>query len=133
MKRHILDSVIHKLNLALSWSQERPQRAYCVADAASYIGDAMDCEIPAQAMPYLRCARAFLTQNAHFDADIKAAISNVTDALFIVNGAREERLVKALADLVTRCDGEDGVRPDGSNIDTLAAHAVLSKIERGWL
>lgn len=35
---------------------------------------------------------------------------------------------KALADLVLRCDGEEGVREDGSNIDTLGAHAAL-----GWL
>lgn len=35
----------------------------------------------------------------------------------------------ALDALVTRCDGEEGVRADGSNIDTTAAHAVL----KGWL
>lgn len=32
----------------------------------------------------------------------------------------------ALAELVERCDGQAGVRADGSNIDTSAAHAVLA-------
>lgn len=31
----------------------------------------------------------------------------------------------ALVDLVRRCDGSEGVRADGSNIDTLRAHAAL--------
>jgi hypothetical protein len=31
----------------------------------------------------------------------------------------------ALAELVNRCDGEAGVRADGSNIDTRWAHVVL--------
>lgn len=31
-----------------------------------------------------------------------------------------------LAELVERCDGQSGVRADGSNIDTSAAHAVLA-------
>lgn len=34
-------------------------------------------------------------------------------------------LLAALTDLVARCDGEEGVRPDGSNINTCAAHAAL--------
>ena len=38
---------------------------------------------------------------------------------------RECGLYKALSDLVTRCDGAEGVRADGSNIDTCAAHAAL--------
>lgn len=36
-----------------------------------------------------------------------------------------ENTRSALRDLVRRCDGEEGVRPDGSNIDTRAAHAAL--------
>lgn len=40
--------------------------------------------------------------------------------------AGADRLWAALLHLVRRCDGEEGVRPDGSNIDTLAAHAALS-------
>lgn len=35
----------------------------------------------------------------------------------------------ALRKLVERCDGEEGVRADGSNIDTRAAHALLDKGE----
>lgn len=44
---------------------------------------------------------------------------------------REERdaLRAALADLVARCDGDEGVRADGSNIQTMAAHAVLAALE----
>lgn len=38
-------------------------------------------------------------------------------------------LVTALRNLVLRCDGEDGVRADGSNIDTCAAHAALARAE----
>ena len=34
----------------------------------------------------------------------------------------------ALEDLVRRCDGESGVRADGSNIDTLKAHAALAAL-----
>lgn len=30
-----------------------------------------------------------------------------------------------LENLVTRCDGEEGVRADGSNIDTTVAHIIL--------
>lgn len=32
---------------------------------------------------------------------------------------------EALEDLVTRCDGAEGVRADGSNIDTRGAHVAL--------
>lgn len=37
-------------------------------------------------------------------------------------------LIAALQDLVTRCDGDEGVRADGSNIQTIRAHAVLAKL-----
>lgn len=37
-------------------------------------------------------------------------------------------LVEALEDLVKRCDGEEGVRADGSNIDTAWAHSVLRHV-----
>lgn len=40
------------------------------------------------------------------------------------------RLFAALQRLVVRCDGDEGVRADGSNIDTVAAHYLLRKIER---
>ena len=38
-------------------------------------------------------------------------------------------LREALRDLATRCDGDEGVRADGSNIDTLAAHAALGDLD----
>ena len=37
-------------------------------------------------------------------------------------------LIAALQDLVTRCDGKEGVRADGSNIDTLRAHTLLDRL-----
>lgn len=43
-----------------------------------------------------------------------------------VHEAMLRSLQDALEELVERCDGESGVRADGSNIDTSAAHAVLS-------
>lgn len=38
-------------------------------------------------------------------------------------------LETALRDLVDRCDGAEGVRADGSNIDTRGAHAALGDFE----
>lgn len=40
-----------------------------------------------------------------------------------------ERVNDALDRLVTRCDGAEGVRADGSNIDTLEAHAALLNLK----
>ncbi len=37
-------------------------------------------------------------------------------------------LRRELSALVTRCDGPEGVRADGSNIDTRAAHALLERL-----
>lgn len=42
--------------------------------------------------------------------------------------ARIAELEAALRELVQRCDGEQGVRKDGSNIDTLAAHVALGDL-----
>ena len=36
-------------------------------------------------------------------------------------------LLTALQDLVERCDGAEGVRADGSNIQTMRAHAAIEK------
>ena len=36
-------------------------------------------------------------------------------------------LLAALEELVLRCDGAEGVRSDGSNIQTMRAHAVLAR------
>jgi hypothetical protein len=42
-------------------------------------------------------------------------------------------LVEALRELVSRCDGEAGVRVDGSNIETAQAHAALTQaLGEGW-
>ena len=38
-------------------------------------------------------------------------------------------LIAAFGDLVNRCDGDDGVRADGSNIDTAWAHSVLDPLD----
>ena len=40
-------------------------------------------------------------------------------------------LLAALRGLVLRCDGTEGVRADGSNIDTQAAHAALDAATGG--
>jgi len=42
--------------------------------------------------------------------------------------ARE--LFRTLNQLIIRCDGEEGVRADGSNIDTAREHAVIQKLEK---
>lgn len=40
-----------------------------------------------------------------------------------------DELRAALFELVKRCDGPEGVRADGSNIQTILAHAILHKTE----
>lgn len=40
-------------------------------------------------------------------------------------------LVAALRNLMLRCDGEEGVRADGSNIQTMQASALLAKLGEG--
>jgi hypothetical protein len=40
---------------------------------------------------------------------------------------RERELVEALEELTLRCDGQEGLRADGSNIQTMRAHAILAK------
>ena len=39
-----------------------------------------------------------------------------------------DALLLALERLVERCDGDEGVRPDGSNIDTQAAHIAMLRV-----
>jgi len=54
------------------------------------------------------------------------------NAQFIARAVNaHEDLLAALKDLVTRCDGDEGVRGDGSNVDTSWAHAVIAKAEGG--
>lgn len=43
--------------------------------------------------------------------------------------ATAPELLEALKQLVARCDGDEGVRADGSNIQTMAAHAAIAKAE----
>jgi len=47
-----------------------------------------------------------------------------------LHGGNHTEFVAELSALVLRCDGEEGVREDGSNIDTSAAHALLDRV--GW-
>lgn len=54
--------------------------------------------------------------------------ANPADARLI---AAAPDLLRALKDLVARCDGDEGVRADGSNIDTAWAHAIIAKAEGG--
>ena len=43
----------------------------------------------------------------------------------MAENARE--VLESLEDLVERCDGAEGVRSDGSNIQTIRAHAAIEK------
>lgn len=47
-----------------------------------------------------------------------------------LHAQKQERaqLVAALRELMLRCDGDEGVRADGSNIQTMAASALLQKL-----
>jgi hypothetical protein len=38
------------------------------------------------------------------------------------------KLVEALRELMLRCDGEEGVRADGSNVQTMRASALLAEL-----
>lgn len=42
--------------------------------------------------------------------------------------SQRDELAAALEELVSRCDGEEGIRADGSNIQTMRARAALSKL-----
>ena len=51
------------------------------------------------------------------------------DAAYIAHAANAyPLLVKALRELMLRCDGAEGVRADGSNIQTMAASALLHEL-----
>jgi hypothetical protein len=50
----------------------------------------------------------------------------------IARASAENRVVVleiALRELVNRCDGAEGVQDDGSNMSTMAAHAVLGDFD----
>jgi hypothetical protein len=86
----------------------------------------LQSETPSEAPPYglytvghydPRTNR-WVPESDHDTADKAAA------RVHYLNGGSDE-LRKALEDLTTRCDGEEGVRADGSNVQTAWAHAVL--------
>lgn len=39
-------------------------------------------------------------------------------------------LLEELKRLVARCDGAEGIQPDGSNMCTIQAHAAIARAER---
>lgn len=81
-KTHLLECAASRLKTALSYGPDmRSSRDHCVADAASLIGDALDCEMPQSMFIHASAARAALMQNAHFDSDIRFALYNLEDAL----------------------------------------------------
>ena len=43
--------------------------------------------------------------------------------------SKQGEAIEALRELVARCDGAEGVRADGSNIQTMRAHAALQALE----
>lgn len=56
--------------------------------------------------------------------ELKAARAKAEMDLYHAHN-RQNDLYAALRELVTRCDGAEGVQPDGSNMDTTDAHAAL--------
>lgn len=59
------------------------------------------------------------------DCAALAAMLDNLSAERIADAQRIMALESALRSLVERCDGDECVRADGSNIDTLAAHVAL--------
>lgn len=57
----------------------------------------------------------------------EAANARATEALGLLTHwqGRAADLERELSALVLRCDGPEGVRADGSNIQTISAHALL--------
>ncbi len=61
-----------------------------------------------------------------YEVDSRQHIIACADSWLLTEGLPTySALAAALRALVDRCDGAEGVRADGSNIDTCAAHAVL--------
>lgn len=89
-------------------------------------------KFPAAWKDYMEMYRACLTP------DEKLTMKIETGWFMYLMGFHEGRINMAtiaqgqnlaLSELVARCDGEQGVRADGSNIDTLHAHAALGDFE----
>jgi hypothetical protein len=76
---------------------------------------AVDCLILAR---YLE--RGLMELRAEFNAAVQVGASYKKQAA---------RLREALAELVNRCDGDEGVLIDGSNIQTIGAHAALGDFD----
>jgi hypothetical protein len=60
------------------------------------------------------------------------SVYDTIDSLSSENARLREtnkELLEALKELVARCDGDEGIRADGSNIQTARAHAILEKLE----
>jgi len=64
----------------------RSSRSLCVADAMALIDEALACQIPDTVQCLARGARACLDQNANYNADLKAAINSLEDAMFCMKG-----------------------------------------------
>lgn len=91
---------------------------------------------PATALPWHLDERAicgWLRGNS-VPMDVETTVAEVftggdRDAAYIVHCANSyPRLVQALKDLALCCDGEEGVRADGSNIQTMAAWGILHEL-----
>lgn len=67
---------------------------------------------------------SFLSAQADANSDEALLWIQARDVC-VVLGERVCAEHDALENLVERCDGAEGVRADGSNIDTLAAHIAL--------
>lgn len=83
---------------------------------------------PQKFAQYQKAGRGFLiTRNSATlaDTDYEHIAKEIVDALNKRNAYAD--LVQALKNLTLRCDGEEGVRADGSNIQTIEAHAILEK------
>ena len=92
---------------------------------------------PAAALPFYCKGRTVYSLN---DEDVNVFSACVQDchteeselqeiAAYIAHACNAyPELVKVLWELVTRCDGAEGVGADGSNIQTHNAHGLLAKL-----
>ena len=69
----------------------------------------------------------FVTINGVRTIQTRIPLHMVDDGPLYTIPPSTRELVEALRELVARCDGEEGVRADGSNIQTMHANALLAK------
>ncbi len=74
---------------------------------------------------YLRRMAAEAVPEAKTEPDANAALRVENLPTYSDQAVRLAELEVALRALVDRCDGAEGIQPDGSNMDTCAAHAAL--------